>query len=94
MVLFCILRLTDVDAFTPWSFEVFVLGLDIILPKMKEENFMVLDSAGKGLIIDPSTGYAFLDVGAKNVRTSDPANPSFTARADLGIDYLFSLLHP
>ena len=42
-----ILRQSNVDAFTPWSFEVFVLGLDIILPKMREENFKVPWFMGK-----------------------------------------------
>lgn len=46
-----LLRLyANVDAFTPWSFEIFVLGLDIILPKMREDNFKVIDHLGKNLI--------------------------------------------
>ncbi len=46
-----LLRLSvDVDAFTPWSFELFGLGLDIILPKMREDNFKVIVYLGKKLI--------------------------------------------
>ena len=34
--------------FTPWSFELYALGLDIILPKMQQENFQASHSKFKG----------------------------------------------
>ena len=74
-----ILQSTNVDAFTPWSFEIFVFGLDIILPKMSEENFKVLKQLSRNLIIDPSTSRTLLDIIAKNVRTSDTADIGITA---------------
>jgi hypothetical protein len=36
------IRLSDSNDSVPWSFEVFALGLDILLPRMKVESFKVL----------------------------------------------------
>jgi hypothetical protein len=58
---------TNIDAFTPWSFEIFVLGLDIILPTMREENFNVLLDLEPSLTVDSQTSDSFLDFTAKNV---------------------------
>jgi len=52
--------------FTPWSFELFALGLDIILPKMSEDSFKVL-SLVVHLSIDSSTNDSFLNFTTTNV---------------------------
>jgi hypothetical protein len=88
------LQSTNVDAFTPWSFEIFVLGLDIILPKMSEDNFKVQEQLNRNLIIDPSTSRALLDIITTNVRTSDTADIGITARANFSINFLSNLLPP
>jgi hypothetical protein len=50
----------------PWSFEVFALGLDIMLPSMTEENFKVWEVTYV-LIVDPTTVNPLFDVTAEDV---------------------------
>jgi hypothetical protein len=56
----------QIGDFIPWSFELFGLGLDIILPRMSDENFKVSTSKSL-LIIDSPTGDSFFDVIAAYV---------------------------
>lgn len=63
-------KLTEGE-FTPWSFELYALGLDIILPKMQGENFKVSISTPpppkKVLRIDSPTSHTLFKSFAEDV---------------------------
>jgi hypothetical protein len=57
----------QIGDFTPWSFDLFGLGLDIILPRMNDENFKVSYSTALLLMIDSATSNPFFDFVAAHV---------------------------
>jgi hypothetical protein len=85
--------------FIPWSFELFSLGLDILLPKMTPESFRVRPrrnphEARVDTGLGPCTGDAFLPLDATDVRTSHFSNLEVPTRPTRIGPRRSDILHP